>query len=121
MYNKSDIEANKCVLIPVRELAELEDKAKKAESADIVISWGYYRYEGNYRFDVGGKLVLSHSLRTKIRKIVTLIDNEVEKKLKKADKIIEERKKEIIDDTIDKFIKLPWYKRLWFNPKYLQQ
>lgn len=24
-------------------------------------------------------------------------------------------------DLIEKFQKLPWYKRLWFNPKYIQK
>lgn len=118
MYNKSDIEANKCVLVPIKEFIELEDKAKKAESADIVISWGYYR---GYSFNVNGNLVLSSSLYEKIRRIANLIDDAVEEKLKKADRIMEERKEEIIQNTVDEFLELPWYKRLWFNPKYLKQ
>lgn len=121
MYKEDDIKANKCVLIPIRELAELEDKAKKAKSADIVISWGYYRYNRGYSFDVGGDLVLSSSLYEKVRRIANLIDDAAEKKLRKADEIMKEREEEIIQDTVDKFTALPWYKRLWFNPKYLQE
>lgn len=121
MYNDSDIKANKCAIVPVRELAELEEKAKKAKSADIVISWGYYRYYRCYSFDVGGDLVLSSSLYEKVRRIANLINDVVEKELERADEITECREKRIIQDTVNKFTSLPWYKRPWFNPKYLQE
>lgn len=112
---------NQCVLIPLKEYNALTKAVNEKTRPDIWISWGYYRHYGAYSFDVGGDIKLSISLRKQIKNIADIINSRVIKATNKVEGMQEETVNKAIDDTIDRFTNLPWYKRLWFNPKYIQK
>ena len=120
------MENKECVIIPLKEYNALKERVKelKRDHPDISIEWGYSHERYGYFYSSRGKLILSEGLNAQIRRICALINEEMsakiderEKKLHEKSKMIERNIKEYI---IDKISCLPWYKRLWFKPKYIK-
>ena len=111
-------ERNKCVLISEKEYEELK---RKAQCNHISIEWGYSIFTtGNY-FHSEGTMDLSSGLLKKVKSICSHINDTFHKEIADFYNYTEIRDKTIENGVISKFIKLPWYKRLFFKKSYIQK
>lgn len=117
--NTKELKTKECVLIPKEEYDTLKKELNILKNKeDIVIYWGYFYYNDDFDLKVEGRITLSDNLYYKIRRITESIYSKVEEEMLKDKAKFEE---DVRTDLIEKFQKLPWYKRLWFNPKYIQK
>jgi hypothetical protein len=112
MKNLND---DKCILLKKKEYDELIEKANSKKPDYIKLDLGGFFYNGG-NINVSENLELSTKLKNQILNILKLYRN-------KLNKIINDNNNKILKEEnyfISLFEKLPWYKRLFFNKKYIK-
>jgi len=117
MENK---EIDKCVLLKRKEYRELCDKAdaNKPDNVEINIYFSKdFLYTDKINIIYKGNIDVSNNIKAQIYKIINLLNDELKSK---AINFINNGKILGENNTIESFKNLPWYKRLFFDKKYLK-
>lgn len=126
-----------CVILNNKEYEDLLKMANEPKQKEIKISYTYdYKYVngwGNYYLfnaDIKeiGEIKISEDIKRQIVDICDLLKKKLNKKYDEFVVDNEERKNEFkidvinytTEDLVTKFEKLPWYKRLFFNQKFIK-
>jgi len=107
---------DKCIILKRKEYDELLEKANSKKPDYIEINLGSGYFYNSINLNISENLELSTKLRNQILNILKLHKNNLIK-------IINDNNNKILKEEnyfISLFEKLPWYKRLFFNEKYIK-
>ena len=112
------MEDNKCILLKIGEYEDLLYKANadKSNEVKIIISLDKGRLYGvstEYTINYKGNIELSDNIQKQIRNITHIINDNLDSKIRE---FTQKGKNLAIED----FTNLPWYKRLFFDKKYIK-
>jgi len=111
-----------CILLKRNEYDKLVEKANSCKPNEIIINWNWYKgygYVGGFdaNLNVSGNVELSNKIFRQLRNICNIIKLEYDTKIVENYNTI---KKNAKIDVLENFSSLPWYKRLFFNEKYIK-